>query len=81
MGVVFVIFNHNTPCTFPAGTFLAGCVGGYLVDSLFIGFEIHYIYATRQESVKMMFLRYLVMVFMTGWLIWGNVLYYNKANQ
>lgn len=80
MTCVFVIANKGNSCDFPAATWLAVAVGGYLADFILLMASYHLLRAKQQESLKTMGLRYLLLLFLVSWMIYGNVLYYNRGS-
>lgn len=81
MGSLFVIFNKDSLCNVSAKSWIAVAVGCYLVDFILIMFQYHSLKVTQKESLLFMAARYLTIVVLVGWLIYGNVLYYNKSNN
>ena len=81
MGSLFVIFNKDSLCSINARAWIAVAVGCYLVDFILIMFQYHTLKVTQKESLILMAVRYLTIVVLVSWLIYGNVLYYNKSNS
>lgn len=77
---IFVIINRNESCDIPAKIWLATMMGGYLADFILQMSQLHYLKKHRKESLMIMALRFLVLSFIVGWLIYGNILYYKKSN-
>lgn len=56
-------------------------MGAYLADVILLMYQFHNLKVTRKDNLKLMAVRFLVLVFNTGWLIYGNVLYYSKGTD
>src|SRR5690242_8199013 len=59
---------------------IAGAIGCYMMEFILTMCQYHSIKKYMKESIMVMVLRYIVLLALTGWLIYGNVLYYNKGN-
>lgn len=53
--------------------------GGYLSENIVIMYQFHWLKKTRKENLLLMGVRYLNLVFIAGWLVYGNVLYFKKS--
>lgn len=59
---------------------LAVILGYYLVEFIFQMMQYHCIQKNGKEHLGLMGIRFLGMAFLVGWLIYGNVIYYQQLN-
>lgn len=65
----------------PAKLWIGVAIGCYLAEMAIGLFQWHYLMATRRSSLILMALRYLSLVTLTGWLVYGNTLYYSSGME
>ena len=76
---IFVMVNKNAQCDISAKGWITVAMGSYLTDFIAIMFQYHKLKVTRKENLPLMGVRFLILVFLTSWLIYGNVLYFNRG--
>lgn len=81
ISTIFVIANSDEQCDIPAKMWLSGIMASYIAELILIMFQFHSLKADQRESLTIMALRYLVLVFLTSWLVYGNILYYDKGTE
>ena len=80
VAAIFVITGRGKTCQVNVATWMTGIMGAYLGDFILALYQYHYIKVSRQESILIMALRFIVLNFLVGWLIYGNVIYYDKTS-
>jgi len=77
--IVFSSINKNSSCDQPIKMWLGVYSGAYLSETIVIMYQYHWLKKTRKESILLLGARYLNLVFITGWLVYGNVIYFHKS--
>jgi len=78
---IFVIANKDEYCNIDAKEWLAGIIGSYLADFILLMAQLHHLKKNRRENLCIMGLRMIVLTFLVGWLIYGNILYYDRSTD
>ena len=77
---LFVMMNKNSQCDIPAKGWISVVVGSYLMDFISTMFQYHKLKVTRKENLLLMGVRFLILIFLTSWLIYGNIIYFKRGN-
>jgi hypothetical protein len=61
----------------PIQIWLIGILCAYVLDAIAIIPNLSYVRIHARESPKVTIIRYLILAFVVGWNIWGNIIYYD----
>ena len=79
--IIFASLNKNNACSVPIKMWLGVHTGLYLSETIVIMYQYHWLKKTKKENLFLLGARFLNLVVISGWLVYGNVLYFNKSTE
>jgi hypothetical protein len=76
-----LLFNDYGDCGIPIQMWLTVFLGVYVAYSVVHLLNYYYIMKHRRGNFAFTFLDYLVLLFQFGWLVYGNVIFYDKKDM
>jgi len=79
---IFLSLDRNDACSnVPAKLWIGVAIGCYLAEMITGLYQWHYLKSNRRSSLALMVLRYIVLTTLTGWLVYGNTIYYSAGME
>jgi hypothetical protein len=75
---IIVIVEHKEACAVNVRLWIGVVIGFYLAESITGLFQWHCLKKNHKSSIALMGVRFLILMGLTGWLVYGNILYYSK---
>ena len=79
--VIFPSIYKHDACNVPIKMWLGVQAGAYLSEIIVIMYQYHWLKKTKKENLYLLGARYLNLVLFTGWLVYGNTVYFNKSAE
>lgn len=79
--IIFASLNKNNACSVPIKMWLGVHTGVYLSETIVIMYQYHWLKKNKKENLFLLGARFLNLVVISGWLVYGNVLYFNKSTE
>ena len=76
--LIWLLIEKNSVCMFNAQLWLTVFIGYYTFDFVLVLTYYHLLLKNRRDNLPMIIIRFFCSFFIVGWLIYGNVKFYNS---